>query len=1139
MGSATRRLRALLTGGDADRAIPVLVLVLGLVVSGIVFVQLQRAQHQEREASFAQEVRRFADAFQGTVTRHEDALRSTSALLAASRQVNRAEFQAFVDGLDLPRRYPGLDGVGLVRPVQHAQRDAYLDERRSEGDANFTVEPPGNRSAYWVLTYQSGSSAPPEAELLPLGLDLRTRAPLRALLREARDGGEAAATQVGADGLEDGAALVALPIYSNGTEPGTIQGRRQALEAWVVGYASPSTLLTVTPSTPGAVGVRLFQSPPPNGTLLARTSGDLPVERAREAGFLRTETLEAFGNRWALQFVPRSESVYLAPPPTPWLVLGGSVLVTVLVGALVWSVSWSEARARRRVEAATRDLREAQRVAQVGSWEWEIQSNTLSWSDEQYRLLGREPGDPPDPGFDTFLEEVHPEDRDRVDDLVTRAVEQREFTPFEYRVEEPDGTVRWLEARGTVEVEGGEAVRLRGTNLDVTDRKALEDELRDREERLREAQRMADLGLVEAAPGPGEDVWSPGLYQILGIEPGEVEPTLEGYLERVHPEDREDLAEAGRAALEGGEEPSLSYRIVRPDGEVRHVDTRFRVEEKEDPDDRTVYVTVLDVTERARLERELREAKEAAEAADEAKSRFLATMSHEIRTPMNSILGLTELLRDSDLTEEQEGYLESVHASGEHLLELIDDILDFSKIEAGELALESRAFDLRGTVEEALRMVAPQAGPKDLELAYRYSEDVPEAIHGDPQRVRQVLVNLLSNAVKFTHEGEVVVRVEVLDDGPVATSGDEVPVQFEVEDTGIGIEEDAVEDLFDPFTQAESSPDREHQGTGLGLPISYRLVEMMGGTMEAEGTPGEGSTFRFVLPAEPAERPETRSWKSRPASLEGSRLLVVDDNETSREIVTQLADRWGMDWVAAESADDALDRMREGEEVDVAVVDYSMPGATGVELVGRLREDPDLEDLPVVVLTSMPEAEHEVREAEVEVVDVIVKPVEPSDLFDSLRAALGERAPHPEDEGTGFDEGLGERLDLRVLVVEDDPVNREVVQRMLTRLGFEPDAARDGEEAVRRVREGDYDVAFMDIQMPGTDGYEATRRIREEIPVDDQPRIVALTAHAGTQDRQRALEAGMDDYLAKPVDAQGLVDALERSASAGSGGDAD
>ena len=528
--------------------------------------------------------------------------------------------------------------------------------------------------------------------------------------------------------------------------------------------------------------------------------------------------------------------------------------------------------------------------------------------------------------------------------------------------------------------------------------------------------------------------------------------------------------------------------------------------------------------ENVRLFREAQEAREEAEQANEAKSAFLATMSHEIRTPMNAVIGMSGLLMDTPLDDEQHDYASTIRDSGDALLGIINEILDFSKIEAGQMDIEDHPFDLRECIESALDLIGGRAAEKHLDLAYLMDDAVPVGVSADLTRLRQILLNLLSNAVKFTEEGEVVMSVT----SEPASKG-RMKLNFAVRDTGIGLTEKGMSRLFQSFSQADSSTTRKYGGTGLGLAISKRLAELMGGTMwaESEGA-GKGSTFQFSILAKPAKLPKSRarSLVGEQSELVGKRLMVVDDNATNLKILSLQTEKWGTQTEGFSNPNDALDAAKSNAGYDLAILDMHMPEMDGIDLARAIRKARP--DLPLILFSSLG-----LRDADVEdslFAASLAKPLRQSQLFDTLVTLFAPVAPVKRRPKAAAkpktDPEMAKAHPLRILLAEDNLVNQKLATRLLEQMGYRIDVASNGVEAVESVARQTYDVVLMDVQMPEMDGLEASRQINQVHPDGDRPRIVAMTANAMQGDREMCLAAGMDDYIAKPIRVDRLIEAL-------------
>ncbi len=553
----------------------------------------------------------------------------------------------------------------------------------------------------------------------------------------------------------------------------------------------------------------------------------------------------------------------------------------------------------------------------------------------------------------------------------------------------------------------------------------------------------------------------------------------------------------------------------------------------------------------------LRLAKENAELAVRSKSEFLANMSHEIRTPMNGVVAMTSLLQATELSEDQKFYVNTIRHSSDTLLTIINDILDLSKADSGRLGIKQLPLDLYQSVEEVLDLLAPKAAEKNLELVYKIERSVPVMVMGDATRLRQVLINIISNAIKFTPKGEISVSLDA-----TAMDDQQVELHFAIHDTGIGVAPQHLQRLFQPFNQVDTSNTRTYGGTGLGLAISKRLCELMGGTIWVESQEYVGSTFHITITTPIVELIGAQGLCNIHPALEWRSALIVDDNRSARQNLQRTLSEWGMVTTMAASGAEALALVNKRARFDVLVIDMQMPGMSGLTLVKELRklnlgvpivmtsalgvpmyatgytpgDNRNLNDLPLVMFPASIVNEQSDVVRQLGVKSIIFKPVKPSVLrtallshFDTAPSTyLAETPDEARHLSDGVDPDMGQLHPLRILLAEDNLTNQKVALRMLKRLGYEADVAINGLETVKAVYEQNYDVVLMDVQMPEMDGLEATRIIRGELAECDQPYIIAMTAAVLQLDREKCLEAGMDDFLAKPARIEDLAQVLKR-----------
>jgi len=643
-------------------------------------------------------------------------------------------------------------------------------------------------------------------------------------------------------------------------------------------------------------------------------------------------------------------------------------------------------------------------------------------------------------------------------------------------------------------------------------------DLRDYAERFSMAEKAAEFGVWEWDPKTGWFDLSDGSALITGLGPKALRVTSEELYANVHPDDREPARLAREGAFEKGGDYEHEFRRVFSDGSVRWYRNRATVE-LADGKPAKIVGAILDITGLKNLFLNLEHAKRAAEEAVRAKSEFLANMSHEIRTPMNAVVGMTSLLLGLDLPPEAIDCAQTIQTSSDSLLTIINDILDLSKIESGKLDLEHLPFCLRECLEEATELLAPPAAEKALNLAVDVAPSFAEWIYGDPTRVRQILVNLIGNAVKFTENGEIVLTAR---EGVV--SGRRAVV-IAVRDTGCGIPPEKQDRIFQSFSQVDSSITRRFGGTGLGLCISKRLAEMMGGNLTLESAAGFGSTFTLTLPYEPAA-----SLEQPPAALAdwvGKRVLVADGNATNRQILAACLSRWKLSVHTVPSAAEALGRIR-AQPWDLVILDWLMPEMAGGEWVLAVKAELGPGAPPMVMLGAGALSALSALHGQAgQFAALINRPIRRKNLHRVLSQVLSGKAA-AQTVTKAFDAELARRMPLRIMVADDNLVNQRVARRLLERWGYQPDTACNGLEVLDAVRRNSFDLVLLDVQMPEMDGAEAAQRICAEMPAGQRPWLIALTAGVFQEDRERCMKAGMDGFLSKPIRVGELQKVLEQ-----------
>jgi PAS domain S-box-containing protein len=755
-----------------------------------------------------------------------------------------------------------------------------------------------------------------------------------------------------------------------------------------------------------------------------------------------------------------------------------------------------------------------------GIWDWNVLTDEVYYSPRFKELLGYEDHEIENV-FASFESRLPPEDVERVRVALEDHFKRHQPYDIEYRLRTKCGDYRWFRARGqAVWDDTGQPLRMAGSISDITERKRSQQ----RFELAVRASPVALLiidraGTIRLVNAQLEACFGYAAEELLG-QP--VELLVPERYQAVHQAFRRAFSESPQNRTMGTGQELFGRRR---NGAEFPVEIGLSVLETEE--ELLILCGIADVTDRKQALAAMQAAKDAAEAANQAKSDFLANMSHEIRTPLNAVIGMTELVLDTELTPPQREYLTMVTEAGDLLLSIINEILDFSKIEAGRVELERAEFDLRDLLADTMRALGPRAHRRNLELAYDVDPDVPDRLVGDANRFRQVLLNLIGNAIKFTASGEVVVRIDCT--SPTSNS---LLLRCDVADTGIGIEAKKQKLIFEAFTQSDTSTTRNYGGTGLGLTICSQLIEMMGGAIWVKSELGSGSTFSFTARFGFVPLQEKASPTLNLEALRSLPVLIVDDNATNRKILEGMLHHWNTDPTSVSSASEALTVLRErhaaGNPFRLVLTDVNMPVVDGFMLCEQIRGISELADLTIVVLTSGDRVGDHSLCNQFGVAAHLLKPVKPSELLRVVLRVLGE-AVDRQVTGTGMLEPAAKSLtkSLRVLLAEDSVVNQKLAEGLLNKWGHTVHTVATGLAAVEAWNSETFDLILMDVQMPTMNGLEATAAIRQrEAQTGGHIPIIALTAHALEGDRDQCLSAGMDDYVPKPLRHQDLQRAI-------------
>jgi PAS domain S-box-containing protein len=1055
-------------------------------------------------------------------------------LIEGSEKVTRGEWRNFVAKFKADAFLPGVRGVGYVRVA------------RAGGE--------GMRGRSEITLHESLVATEPDR----FDFEMLEHPVTRVAMEMARDSNRLMlsgklSTPRGTAGDSSSVVFLYAPTYRQGLPLGTVEERRKAFQGWVFSAVQMRFLMRgILEGLTGRLDgmhVHLRIHDDSSGAMLF--GGCLPDQKldADSNQQMRRCGLNFAGRAWSLSFAQHLEQTAFVIYGDVWLLLMAGCVISVLLAGLLWMygtlTSKSAGLAGQLTEARQKQLADrlslAARAGGVGIWDMDIVNNILEWDPQMYRLYGL--------SKEQFLwayaawsQALHPDDLERSEAEFQLALRGEKEFDTEFRVVWPDGSVHHIRAVAIVQKDGsGQAIRLVGTNWDITDHKVAEEKLRWDSAFLDLMANSSPLGFLVVDNRSDKILYANHrfceIWQITHLE----EAIRRGELTnaQIIPDCLERLVDVPAFVqtckpLQDNENRITIEDFIAFKGDriIRRYSTQMRGSNDEYFGR---FYLFEDVTQDKQAEhalrltnQELERTIEQVNAANQAKSEFLANMSHEIRTPMNGVMGMAGLLLDTRLDEEQSHFARIIRSSGEALLSLVNDILDFSKIEAGKLELEMLDFDLRDLLEDLGSSQALWAQEKGIEFICAIQPTFPTCLRGDPGRLRQILINLVGNAIKFTRQGEIILRADL-----VSESEHDVIIWFSVADTGIGIAEEKQEKLFQKFSQVDASTTREFGGTGLGLAISKQLTEMMGGTIGIISQEGEGAEIWFT--AQFSKQESQEAIDARLTDCEGDRVLVVDDNESHRVFMVELLQAWGIRAEAVADGAQALETLQEAVRANDAfalvIVDGVMEGMTG-EMLGRMiKRQEHFKDLPLILMTPLT-GRGAAKHAQEEIFSAVIrKPLRQSSLRDMVCMALGNgfgsAVELVEEERSNRELRKGA---VRILLVEDNYTNQLVAMGMLKGMGLRADAVADGKEALHALKNIPYDLVLMDVQMPGMDGYEATRQIRnlETGILDTYVPIVAMTANAMQGDKERCLDAGMNDYVTKPISPAALLQVLDK-----------
>ncbi|GGA76066.1 hypothetical protein GCM10011369_17440 [Neiella marina] len=1132
---------------------PMVALFFGIALSALLYTILDNTARETTKARFEAAAYSHANAITRGITAYTESLYDIEKIFNSSQHISREEFAKYVQrNLQVQ---PGLLGLQWLPKVTGEQRAAFeqhiselyqtpLTIRLFDGQGYVAIE---THKEHYPILY----TEPYEANKGAIGIDVTSQSYSQPAVYKAIDSrSPTAISPLNLVQLKDrddavGAAIL-LAVYRRDESLTHVAERRSAvlgIAAATIEVGSMIEDILINYSKPGGIHMHFVDITEPNDhqslyTHASRYPGANPPPAVFDIGNekMHAENIIAFGDRqWQMIAIPAHPSLYPTWDPTSLVMpMAVSLLTILLFVYLRHSIRQEQKQSKliEEVKKSRQKLTETQERFELsvrGSgdalWEYDSRSGENWFSSRFTEILGYLPGELPNT-LDTWRDHVHPDELEMANQAFMAHLVDDVPYDIEYRMRTKSGSYRWFRARAKSLRKGnGEAYRTSGSVTDITTRKEMENSLA----RAKEAaeQRSQELLLLNRDFNAILNFSSDFLYikdaehryraqnlnhACLTGQDGVFGAKGKTDFDIFPREDAQAYFDGERAVIEQGE-PLIDHleSYLRPDGSTGWVKSNKR------PiyDDQHNIVGMFGFSAEVS---ELIEAKKVAEEATQAKSDFLANMSHEIRTPMNAIIGMSHMALGTDLAPKQRNYIEKVNRSAESLLGIINDILDFSKIEAGKLELEYIDFQLEDVMESLNNLLGLKAEESGVELMFDLPCELPTALIGDPLRLGQILLNLGSNAIKFTEAGgEVVVQATVKE-----RTKDEAVLQFAIRDTGIGMNAEQQQHLFESFSQVDSSTTRKHGGTGLGLAISKQLVSLMQGEIWVDSEAGNGSTFSFTCCLGLQEAGAATAMKTR-KELNELKILIVDDNSSSRLILRNMLENFGFAIDEATNGTDAIAMIEAADKpapYDLVLMDWRMPGIDGIETARLIQNDPKLQSAPTVIMvTAYGREEAQLEAQDVELAGFLSKPVMPSTLLDTMLLALGHGVVADSRTSTKQESVKGAIRKLNgaeILLVEDNEINKELAVELLRSHGLNPTVANNGQEALTLLDQQSFDGVLMDCQMPVMDGYTATREIRNQQRFKDLP-VIAMTANVMAGDREKVLEAGMNDHIAKPI----------------------